>query len=145
MIKRSTAYFYILLTSFVLLAHAVIPHHYHESEIFIVNSDCQTDKGAHQQGSTEHKHNGHDEGNTEFCIVQQVVLVRSIQYKLEIKSLDRFDNQSKLDIFQAFLFNKDFSLPFPTSLSNALLFQKPSRYSFFVSIGLGLRAPPAIV
>lgn len=145
MIKRSTAYFYILLTSFVLLAHAVIPHHYHESEIFIINPDCQTDNGVHKHGTTEHRHESHEETNNENCIIQQVVVFRSNQVRQEPKSLESHDNNSQIDGFQAFLFKKGLSAPFQKVLSNAYFFSLSSSYSTFASTCLGLRAPPPIV
>ncbi len=142
MIKRSTAFFYILFTSIVLLAHAVIPHHHHESEIFIINPDCQTDKGVHKHGTTEHSH---DEANAENCVVQQVVIVRSNQVRHELKSLESPDNHKQINGFTAHLINNSISVPFPIILSNVPASLFSSSYLSFVSTGLGLRAPPQIV
>jgi len=145
MIKRSTAFFYILFASIVLLVHAVIPHHHHESKIFIVNSDCQADNGVHKHGTTEHNHEDHSESNSEYCVIQQIVVVRSNQVRHELKSQDSSDNHSQFDGFKANLFKKGLNVPFPTILSNSQVSSLPSNYSTFASTGLGLRAPPKIV
>ncbi len=144
MIKRSTAYFFILLTSIVLLAHAIIPHHHHESEIFIVSSDCQTDKGAHKHGATQHNHDEHDDTNDENCIIQQVVVVRSNQIEYELKSQDNQDDNSQIDGFNENLSKKHISIPSTKSLSEAYTLLS-STYLNFASKGLGLRAPPKVV
>ena len=140
MIKRSTAYFYILLTSFVLLAHAVIPHHHHESEIFIINSDCQTDKGVHKHGATEHN----PENDAKNCVIQQIV-VRSNQVRHELKSTDSSDNYKQINGLQAFSFKKGINVPFPRILSNVHASLLPSSYLTYACTGLGFRSPPQIV
>jgi len=145
MIKRSTAYFYILFTSIVLLAHAVIPHHYHESEIFIINPDCQTDNGVHKHGTTEHRHESQDETNDENCVIQQVVVIRSNQVRYEPKSQESPDNRKQIIGLTAHLINNSISVPFSIILSNVPASLLSSTYSTFASIGLGLRAPPQIV
>jgi len=144
MIRRSTAYFYILLTSFVLLAHAVIPHHHHESEIFIVNPDCKTDKGIHKHGTTEHKHKEHNKNDTGYCVIQQVVVVRSDQVKYELKSQDNSDNYQQYNWFKADLYKKSLSVSFPAFLSNVKVLLLSSAYSLLASTALGLRAPPIV-
>lgn len=145
MIKRSTAYFYILFTSFILLAHAVIPHHHHESEIFIVNSDCQSDKGVHNHGSTKHQHETHNESNAENCIIQQVVVVRSNQIKVEYNSQDKSKNHPEIQGFKNDLSKKGLNVPFPKALLNTQASLLSSSYLILACSSIGLRAPPQFV
>ena len=138
MIKRSTAYFYILLTSFILLAHAVVPHHHHGSEIFIINSDCQADKGVHKHGATEHNH----EKGAQNCVIQQIVVVRSNQVSHELKNTDSSDNNEQIEGFQTRSFKNGLNVQFLKIFSNV---QVPSSYLIYLRSGIGLRAPPSIV
>ena len=144
MVKRSTAYFYILLSSFVLLAHVAIPHHQHKSEIFIVNPGCQTDNGAHKHENTGHKHKEHDGNDTGYCVIQQV-LVRSNEIKYELKRQENPDNWSQFEGIRIFLCKKALIAPFPLISSNAYFALLSSTYTTFVRTRLGLRAPPKIV
>ncbi len=141
MIKRSTAYFYVFVTSIILLAHAVIPHHHHENGIFIINSDCQTDNGVHKYGNTEHN----PEKHVQNCFVQQVVVVRANQIKYEHKNQDNPDNRLKFSGFKDVLSKKGLNVPFPTTFSNTQSALLSSGYLTLACTSIGLRAPPSIV
>ncbi|OQX97168.1 MAG: hypothetical protein B6I20_13250 [Bacteroidetes bacterium 4572_117] len=145
MIKRSTAYVYVMIASFVLLVHAVVPHHHHENEVFISNHGCKTENGVHNHGTSEHNHNNHDESNSEYCVIEQVVAVRSNLVRHELVCKDLGGKKSNSKEFRAFLFKKCLKVPFSISLSTTQLFLPFSNYSIFASTGLGLRAPPPFV
>lgn len=144
MIKRVAALFFILIANIILLAHVAVSHHHHKSKVCIVSSHCQTDSEAHKHNTTEHNHEHDGDNNSEYCALNQVVVIRSNQVKHEFKYFNCADNNTQIDDFQAVLFDKGLYDLFPTVFSNVQLLLLSSAYSCFVSTGLGLRAPPIV-
>ena len=72
MINRAIAFSFILLANIILLAHAVIPHYHHKTEICITGFHSQEDRESHKHRSDENnnKHNG--DSNSEYCVLKQV-------------------------------------------------------------------------
>jgi hypothetical protein len=71
MVKRTISICFLVLAAFVLLGHAIIPHHHHLIESAINHHD-DTDSGSPANHSHEH-----DSGTTNHFILEQVVPVRS--------------------------------------------------------------------
>lgn len=141
MIRKSLSILFILLANIILLVHAVIPHHSHQSEVCIGDSHMQDHRMALNNCSN---HNHSNEQEVEDCALNQVVVIRSQQLRTEIKCFDCVDNFSqKIDI-QSVLLNKSFDPLFSINILN----HKPpvftSIYFTFVCSSVGLRAPPVV-
>jgi len=138
MIKKTTAVFFLLLANLVLLVHAVVPHHHHDSQICInythCTSDCETPENNHDQ----------DIGNfSNNCILKQLVVLPSNQYKQECKILPFTDRHSEFNYLDAVLLNDDLKLITPIVVSVFELHKITHYYCIDVS-SVGLRAPPVV-
>lgn len=142
MIKKVTALFFILLalSNIVILANTFIPHHYHKNEVHSNNSYCRIHSETHEHSTTDHDH----EHGGEYCISDQVFVIRSIRAKLEWKYLDFVDNRINLNQFQTNLPDQELLSSVRLYLNNiqpTLIF--PSHCQYFGS-DPGLRAPPIV-
>lgn len=144
MTKRTIAIFFILLANSILLAHAVVPHHHHKSEVCIVNSHCQTDSDAHKHSAIDNNHEHDGKNEKEYCVLKEVVVIPSNRIIKAFKSLDWPDNHLKYDGFQAVLFNNELKAFVPIFVTNALVPLITSSYTYYVNTSLGLRAPPTV-
>ncbi|MBK8807545.1 MAG: hypothetical protein IPO21_13245 [Bacteroidales bacterium] len=140
MIKKLTAYSFILLANLVLLAHAVLPHHHHEQQVCIESTHCDGDSEAHihNTASQDHQHDGAD--NT-ICVLKQAVIVPSSQ----VKSINTCDNCSD-NHNHDFIIHSDFGNEHSQFVSEVISYKPefPSFYTTFVTPTLGLRAPPIV-
>ena len=142
MIKKKTAIFFILLASIVILVHAVVPHHHHNSQVCIESNHCQSDCYDHKHNTSEHNHNGCDcSGN---CVLKQAVVIPANSLRQEFKCFVGDNNHSSFDDFHAILFSNDFNSFVPKIISIAQIPLITSSHSNFVSVSLGLRAPPVV-
>jgi len=138
MIKKTTAVFFLLLANLVLLVHAVVPHHHHDSLICINYKHCTT------ESETPDNNHDHDCGNgSANCILKQLVVLPSNQYKQECKFFPVTDRHSEFDYVDAFLQNDDFKLIAPLIVSVFEL-HKITHDSCFDLSSSGLRAPPVV-
>ncbi len=141
MIRKTTAYLFIILANIVLLGHAVIPHHHHEQQLCIKNKYCQNDAKAHHHESSEKDHQ-HDGKNAPNCILKQLVILPSNQGRNECNCFTTSEDHE--DDFQFILFTNNFE-------SNYFVFSNVSskihftpHYSAFLIPSSGLRAPPTV-
>jgi len=122
MLKKALCCSILLFANMILLAHAVIPHHYHDGIPFFDN---------HHEHS-QYPHN--EEESIEDCFFSRVH-IRLDNDKQVFHSLD-------FDLFSCFLTLSILKI----ADNNSLLFeQKPCLLSFYneyISSSLGLRAPP---
>ena len=142
--KRLPALFFILLANIVFLAHAVIPHHHHDSEVCFESSHCQTHSESHEHSATEHNHNHDGENNAVYCILNQVFVVPSNHVKQESKCLDCFHNHPQFDKSQAILTDNRLCCLLPKILKKDQLLFFSSTYFHFASTSIGPRAPPIV-
>jgi hypothetical protein len=138
--RRITAIIFILLANIVLLAHAVIPHHYHEVKICLENTHCQNDE-THHQGTTEDEHEHDGDKSSRTCILNQSVILFSNQKKeafFVIYDTDRHQqfftviNSNGINEIQSTVLWDDL---FPTTHTG---------YSSYIFKCIGLRAPPLV-
>ena len=143
MIKRKTAVAFILIANIILLAHAVIPHHHHHNnEVCTESSACQTDEKS--LGHSDCEHNGSSKEHYDCCVLKQVVTIPVNQIKPEFKCLVCNDDNANFNAFHSVLFTSGYSnLPIDY-LTVEWQDYKPSFKAQFVSIGIGLRAPPIV-
>jgi hypothetical protein len=144
MIKNITAYSFILLSNIVLLAHAVIPHHQHESDICIVNSHCQTDSGVHKHSDVEHNHEHDGENENNCCVLSEVVLLPPKNTIKKHEDIYCQENHLVLNKFQAVLFSNELQAFDSVFITNAFGPLITCFHTHFVNTALGLRAPPVV-
>jgi hypothetical protein len=141
MIKKLTAYSLILVANFVLLAHAVIPHHHHESVVCVEQKHCQGDAIPHNHNVAEHDHRHDGNKNSTSCILEQSVVVPTSQGK-QLKSHDNCSDNHNQDYY--ILSNFGYSDLQPISKVVTYFSVYSSYLLSFVTSTLGLRAPPTV-
>jgi hypothetical protein len=138
--KKRIAILFVLLANIILLAHAVLPHHYHEKLFCIESTHCTEDATIHTQNSTEHNHQ-HDGTDNTTCVLNQVVIILPNQGRI----LNEFENCTDT-CNHNFYITAPFEYPHLQSLP-AIVSTVPKLNLFFttfVSPTLGLRAPPVV-
>jgi hypothetical protein len=144
MIRKRTAIFLILIANIVLLAHAVVPHHHHKSQVCIVSCHCQADCQDHNNNLPGHN-NQHDGNNeSDCCVLKQAVAIPSNLVKQDFRGFDSDNNHPDFDGFQCVLFDNELDIFEPIDSSVAKLQFLSSNYSHFVNTSIGLRAPPIV-
>ena len=138
--KKAIALSFLLLAGTIILAHAVIPHHHHDTFAVCFSTthctDCE-EEPEHSHDSDRDRHN--DGCNPEECILLKEMYVR-------------FDNNN---LFVGSSLDSDISCPVLfllsvspmvdiTGLENLPFRQNPliSYHTDYVTQSLGLRAPP---
>ncbi len=133
-----------MLASIVLLAHAVVPHHHHESEVCFTKDHYQTDCGDHDDDATGHKH-GHDgESEVEFCVLKTEIVIPSNELKQECKWFVLAHIDAGFDTFQSVLHSCAFLHQLSSKHSQAPPPLIGAKFSCFVCSIHGLRAPPIV-
>ena len=141
MIKKITAYSFILLANIVLLAHAVVPHHYHQIVACVESSHCPDNNVPYNRDTPEDNHEN-DGSSSANCILQQAVIVSSNQGKNETDCIFCSHNHS-LDL--------QFTLPYNGNEAIIPIFSIVASmpdvsfcFSSYITTSLGLRAPPLV-
>lgn len=139
MIKKLTAFSFILIANLVLLAHAVLPHHHHEQQVCIERTHCVEDVTIHSLNSTDnHQHDGSD---STTCVLKQAVIIPSSQTRF----INNCDNCSDNHIHDyIILSNLGYEHTQFVSEIVTHIPEFPSFYTTFVTPTLGLRAPPTV-
>lgn len=144
MFKRATALFFILLAGFVLLAHAVIPHHQYQNTVCLTTQECKEEGDFHDPLVPEPTHKGNTGDSTENCVLASLIVISTHEETPEFKSAVCIENPSKAKIFQvSFLYSNLLSYSIPTQGSTFPLLII-STYSLSTSAIFGLRGPPVV-
>ncbi|OQX72504.1 MAG: hypothetical protein B6D64_15035 [Bacteroidetes bacterium 4484_276] len=143
--NRLPALFFVLLANIVFLAHAVIPHHHHDSEVCFESSHCQSHNEPHEHGPAEHSHNHDGENKATYCILNQVFVVPSNHVKQECKCLDCDYSHPQFDKPQAILTDNRLYGLLPKIFKKDQLLFFTSTYTYFADRCVGPRAPPPVV
>lgn len=139
-IKKITAYSFLVIANIILLAHTVLPHHHHEQLVCIEQAHCTDDETNHTQNSTEHNHQ-HDDSNSTTCALRQAAVIPSSQGRILKECDNNSDNQN--NVF--FIFSTiGFEGLQPLLLTVTTLPEFRSFLTSFVSFNIGLRAPPIV-
>jgi hypothetical protein len=146
MIKKKTAFIFVLLANIVLLAHAVVPHHHHHNanEICISTSDCETDCKEHKHITPACTHGHENNEKSECCTLNQFVVIPATSIRQENNWVGCPDNKGTFDDFQAILFYYVLKADVPILETDARLQFTTSFFTQFVVSSLGLRAPPTV-
>jgi hypothetical protein len=141
MLKKVSAYFFILIASLVLLVHAVFPHHHHYSQICFETTSCQNNENQNCHSCMGGCH--HPDGSgTENCVLKQTVVLPPNQSRLEIESENRIDYQNQNDYFNLEKTGTISFIPVLFTVNRIPVF--PNSHSEYISTSTGLRAPPAV-
>ena len=142
MIRKSTAYFLMILANIVLLAHAVVPHHHHHEQVCIESACCQEDIPDHGHNSPQDNHQHDDSKNSGTCILKQAIALPSNLGKQELKYIESTDSPSH---FFLFTLNNEASETVTPAILNTV-FATESRFSYtdYITSSAGLRAPPTV-
>jgi len=146
MIKKVKALFFIILaiSNVNMLAHTLVPHHYHENKVCNEKFHCQTHSEAHTHHTADHNHEHDRKNNIDHCISDQVFVIRYDQAKLECKSQDFTDSWPNYNQFRASIPDSELI----TLVISNFFKTQPSldyiTYYQFVNSQLGMRAPPIV-
>jgi len=144
MIKKRAAIFLILLANIVFLAHAVVPHHHHESQVCLESCSCQSDCSTHEHNTSAHNHNHDGSDCSVNCVLKQTVVIPSNQLRHELKYATGENHHSPFNNFHAIIINHEQLSFAPKIISIAQIPLIISSHSQFNSGSTGLRAPPAV-
>lgn len=140
--KKTTAILVILLTSIILLAHAVVPHMHFNNEVFVVPK-CHIEGENHHHGTTSENHN--DSNSTDYCILKQILLVPLNNSRADFKCPVYIDQNNSFDSYHtAVLLDSGFEFYAPLPLT---ILSPPNNsifYSQFLPGGIASRAPPVV-
>lgn len=144
MLKRSIAIFLLMLASTVWLAHAILPHHHHNSQACLQTERCQHNKDYHAHTPESNSHD-HDHNTTSNCVLYQLAIVPQPILKAnsgfpESPSIDTY-----FDFIQAIVAYTH-SIAFVSPKTHTVYLNSVSKTLYLEYIGqsLGLRAPPAV-
>lgn len=141
MIKKLTAFSFILIASFVLLAHAVIPHYHHQSVVCIEQRYCHDDSEPLKNNIPEHEHQHDGNTNSSACVLKQASLVPTSQGK-HLKNCNNCSDNHNHDFY--ILSNFGFTDKPPISKVVTYFPLHSSYLITFVTSTPGLRAPPIV-
>ena len=74
MIKKITAYSFIFVANFILLAHAVIPHHHHQSIICFEKTENHHESHDCDFNFSAEEHHHHGNTSSTACVLKVLVL-----------------------------------------------------------------------
>ena len=75
MIRRAASILFLLLANLILLAHTVIPHHHHDSEICLYGIYHSNHTENPQDCQSENKHTPDQKGDFEKCSLQHIAII----------------------------------------------------------------------
>ena len=142
MLRKITAYIFILLANTVLLAHAVVPHHHHHEQVCIDNTCCQENAKDHEHNTPQDNHQHDGDNNSATCVLKQVVVLPSNLGRQENACYYGYDNHSYDFISIVFLTGNDEFIPVFRIFDSVN--DLASSYPSFLNTSLGLRAPPIV-
>lgn len=143
MIRKTAAVAFLMLANFILLAHAVVPHHHHDKLICFKSAHCNLDDLRDEHGTTRDGHSHDGDNNHNDCALKEPVGVLSHQSRSDLIANSTTD-RSGLDDFDYNLLNTN--PEFQISALSTFLYERAVNglYSSLVSSSLGLRGPPVV-
>lgn len=136
--KNKSAFIFLILANVILLAHAVVPHHYHNENHISVHVDCSQEEEHNHHESVPFCHEEHEESETEACSIAETLVIPANQLRLIEMSAELESSQI---LFNS-VFDYDFSLE-DISVDNPYRIAEniPISSRFLIS-SQGYRAPP---
>jgi len=144
--KKVKALFLVILalSNINILAHTFVPHHYHNNKVCNENVHCQTHSEAHKHSTVGHNHEHDRKNNPDYCISDQVFVIRSNQKNLDFRHIDVNDNWLNYNPFRVSLQDSDIISLVGSNSFKPDPFLGCFTHCQFVSNQLGMRAPPTI-
>jgi hypothetical protein len=141
-VRRKIALLSLFFANIILLAHAVLPHHHHETYVCLFDNQCSDDCNAPEEKTYCH-HEHHDQHkDSADCLLKNLVVLPAKSLKQVFQS---FIYTSDYHHFNDFLLNFDDERSgFLSSSNHFPQFTEESSYHNYVSRCLGLRAPPVV-
>lgn len=140
--RRKIALLSLFFVNIVLLAHAVLPHHHHETYVCLFDKhSCHDNDSSEVKTYCHHEHHGQNEDSAD-CLLKNLVVLPAKSFKQAFQS---FIYTSDYHHFNDFLINLNDERTF--FLSSSYHFPQvteESSYPNYVSQCLGLRAPPVV-
>ena len=144
MIKRTTAYIFIILAGILFLAHAVIPHHHHDTQICLVIKHCTNEHLTDEPGSDGKSHSHDGDNNSDQCVLKAPVVLSLNQNKTDFYFYNHSSDNSGHDGIYYAIVNSTNELKIPVLSTFFFEHSEDYSYSSLVSNSLGLRAPPVV-
>lgn len=141
MIKKLTAYTFILIANIVLLAHAVIPHHHHNNHVCIEHTICVGNDVAHTHNTPVSQHQRGCDTDSTTCVLKQAFVIPSVQSRF-LKDCDNCSDTHN-HIFYILANSKGLDLQ-PASEIVLSIREVPFYLSAILTSTPGLRAPPIV-
>ncbi|MFH1001353.1 MAG: DUF6769 family protein [Bacteroidota bacterium] len=140
--RRKIALFILFFANIILLAHAVLPHHHHETYVCLFDKHSYHDNDSSEEKTfCHHEHHGQNEDSAD-CLLKNLVVLPAKSIKQAFQS---FTYTSDYHHFNDFLLNFDDERSgFLSSSNHFQQFTEESSYLNYVSRCLGLRAPPVV-
>lgn len=141
MMKKIVNILFLMLTT-LFVAHAVMPHHHHNSMICIERSHCADDKKAHEHSeeTNQHQHDGNKD--TQTCILKQIIITNLNNQTQKVCKCVNCNNNFPIILIAILFSDFDYYSVKITDFSYFHIIQ--SDYSVFVPKCFGLRAPPIV-
>ena len=139
---KTIALVFLIFANFILMAHAVIPHHHHQQILCVEKTHCNGDKESHEHSfpARDHQHDG--DSNPFSCILKQAIAL-PVNPGRELSDCISILSHFALDYIINFnLIENEFLTP-DYQAGNYIPFLS-AEYTNYVSSFLGLRAPPAV-
>lgn len=141
MVKKLTAYLFVLFANLVILAHAVLPHHHHHEQICIEYTHCiGHDKEHHHQPKPDENKRG-CRRDTAVCVLKQAFVIPSSQGRIS-KAPDHNSYSHHNDLYAPAYFG---NIALQPVLAETYGIPKlPPEVQMFATPTHGLRAPPLV-
>lgn len=140
--KKAASILFISVANIILLAHAVIPHHHHKKLVCLEKVHCQQHINTHSFDATEQDHNHDGNGNFEYCLLQQVVVLPSNQIKKDCDDFQKDDGQEFINLISFISLNKNPKIILPVISIAGYKLNITSDFTSYFCSSSGLRAPP---
>lgn len=140
--RRKIALISLIFVNIILLAHAVLPHHHHETFVCLFDKQCCNDCNAPEEETyCHHEHHGQNK-DSEDCLLKNLVVLPAKSFK---QAFQCFTYTNDYHHFNDFLIKlNDERTFFLSSSYHFPQFAEESSYTYYVSQCLGLRAPPVV-
>ncbi len=141
--KQLLSVIFVLTANAVLLFHAVLPHHHHDSvACFDESKDCPLNPNHHHRNQL--CDNSHDDPhNPGLCVLEQVVSVFAKKFII----LKPRCPQNNDPVHYQTLFGTRLKLFAGNRSIHKIFVLEPEYligYTSYISVSIGLRAPPAV-
>jgi hypothetical protein len=140
MIKKIIAFNFILIASFIILAHDLVPHHHHDEVEAIEQFQTYS---TNSEKEPHHNFPEHEHLQDDYLYVIRQSLILSPNLGRFLDNDDDFTGNTGLDNF--FINSPTFLIVYSPPDYKIPYWDNPQNFITNVTYTFGLRAPPAIV